>query len=141
MKWTKVIPSTSYLLFRLLACPVWQYLLRVRLKTADRKEATIGPETHLQKIYAFPIAPLTVHTLEKPRRDPGSEQSYFRLIFKLKEEETNTLWSTAKGFFRNVIFMPAYKIFPFHVCFISFQLNTETKSIPLLVCLHFWVII
>lgn len=66
-------------------------LLRVRLKTADRKEATIGPETHLQKIRAFPIAPLTVHILEKPRRDPSSEQFYFRLIFKLQEKETNTL--------------------------------------------------
>lgn len=48
--------GTSNLLFRLFACLVWQYpLLRIRWKTADRREAIIGPETHFFKIYAFPI--------------------------------------------------------------------------------------
>jgi len=41
------------------------------------------------KIYAFPIALLTVHKLEQPRRGLGTEQFCFRLIFKLKEKETH----------------------------------------------------
>jgi len=69
---------------------MWQYpLLRIRLKTADRRGTIIGPETHLMKIYAFPIALLTVHKLEQPRRGLGTEQFCFRLIFKLKEKETH----------------------------------------------------
>lgn len=71
--------GTSNLLFGLFACLLWQYfLLRIRLKTEDRKEAVIWPET-----YALPIAPLTVHKSGQPRSGLRL-WIYFGLIFKLK---------------------------------------------------------
>lgn len=45
-------------------------------------------------------------------------------------------------FFIYYIFMHAEKIwFPLHICFTSFQLTTGKHIIPLLLWLHFWVII
>lgn len=59
--------GTFNLLFGLFACLVWQYfLLRIRLKTTDRKESVVQPET-LLKTYVLPIAPLTVHKSGQPR--------------------------------------------------------------------------
>lgn len=75
-------------------CLVWQYpLLRIRLKMVDRREAIIGPETHLLEIYAFLIAPWIVHKLEKPKKSLGSDQLYFRLIF-LKKRNTQSIPET-----------------------------------------------
>lgn len=79
--------GTPDFLFRLFACLVCQYaLLRVRLKSAGRREGMIGPETHLLKIYAFLIAPLTAHKPGKHKTVLSSEQIYFRVTFKLKEK-------------------------------------------------------
>lgn len=83
--------GTCNFLFRLFACLVCQYaLFRIRLKSAGRREGIRGPETHLLKIYAFLIAPLTAHKPGKPRRVLGPEQTYFRVTFKLKERNPHT---------------------------------------------------
>lgn len=83
--------GTPNFLFRLFACLVCQYaLVRIRLKSSGRREGIIGPETLLLIKYAFPIAPLTAHKPEKPRRVLGSEQIYFRVTFKLKEKNPCT---------------------------------------------------